>query len=270
MVEKNNPDLSIEKQCELLSIHRSGLYYQPCQETPLNLELMKVIDREYMRLPFYGVPRMTEHLKIMGYPINEKRIRRLYHLMALRAIFPGPKTSIANKSHLKYPYLLNGLTIDHPNQVWSVDITYIPMEKGFMYLVAIVDLYSRFVVGWGLSNTLEANFCIEVLKEAIKQHGRPEIFNSDQGAQFTCNEFIDVLKEHEIRISMDGKGRAIDNVFIERLWRSVKYELVYLHAYSNGIELYQALKEYFNFYNHERVHQGLDYKIPYQFYTIAA
>lgn len=270
MIEKCHPDLSMQKQCELLSIHRSGLYYKPCGETELNLELMTVIDKEYLNLPFYGIPRMTEHLKAMGYNVNDKRIRRLYHLMDLRAIFPGPKTTLANKGHKKYPYLLRNLPITHANQVWACDITYIPMKQGFMYLVAIIDLYSRFVVGWGISNSLEADFCVEVLKEAIKRHGKPEIFNTDQGVQFTSEEFTKVLKDNEIQISMDGKGRAIDNIFIERFWRSLKYENVYLHAYSDGLELYKGMKEYFDFYNYRRVHQSLDYKIPAKVYSLAA
>jgi len=270
MIEKNHPDLSIEKQCDLLSIHRSGLYYKPCEETPLNLELMELIDREFIRLPFYGSERMTGHLNKMDYHVNVKRIRRLYQLMALRAIYPGPKTSTGNKEHYKYPYLLKDLIIDRPNQVWATDITYIPMKHGFMYLVAIIDLYSRFIVGWGISNTLESNFCIEVLQEAINRYGKPEIFNSDQGAQFTCREFIQVLLDHEIKISMDGKGRAIDNVFIERFWRDVKYENVYLNSYSTGLELYKGLEEYIAFYNTERVHESLDYNFPYEFYFKAA
>lgn len=270
MIDKNHSDLSIEKQCDLLSIHRSGFYYKPCDETPLNLELMEIIDREFMRLPFYGSARMTGHLNKMGLSVNVKRIRRLYQLMALRAIYPKPKTSTGNKAHYKYPYLLRELKIDRPNQVWATDITYIPMKHGFMYLVAIIDLYSRFVVGWGISNTLESSFCIEVLKEAINRYGKPEIFNSDQGAQFTCREFIQVLLDHEIKISMDGKGRAIDNVFIERLWRDVKYEKVYLNSYSTGLELYQAMQEYFLFHNTERVHESLDYNFPCEFYFKAA
>lgn len=270
MIDKNHSELSVQKQCELLSIHRSGIYYKPCDETPLNLELMEVIDREYTKLPFYGVPRMTEHINQFGYHINEKRIRRLYRKMALRAIYPGPKTTIANKEHYKYPYLLKNLVIDHPNHVWVTDITYIPMKHGFMYLVAIIDVYSRFVVNWGISNSLDSDFCIEVLKEAIRKHGKPEILNSDQGVQFTCKEFIEVLQQNEIKISMDGKGRAIDNIFIERFWRSLKYENIYLNAYSDGIELYHGLKNYFEFYNNERVHQSLDYQLPIKIYQKAA
>jgi len=270
MIDKNHSKLSVQKQCELLSIHRSGVYYKPCDETPFNQELMKVIDREYTRLPFYGVPRMTEHVQQFGFDVNEKRIRRLYKLMALRAIYPGPKTSIANKEHLKYPYLLRNLKIDRPNQVWATDITYIPMKHGYMYLVAIIDVYSRYVLNWSISNTLDSDFCIEALKEAIKLYGTPEIFNSDQGIQFTCKEFIEILQKNGIQISMDGKGRAIDNIFIERLWRSVKYENIFLNAYSDGMELYQGLKNYFEFYNIERLHQGLDYQAPSKIYRKAA
>lgn len=270
MIDKGHTKLSVQKQCELLSIHRSGVYYKPCEETPLNLDLMKVIDREYTRLPFYGVPRMTEHLRQFGFEVNEKRIRRLYRLMAIRAIYPSPKTTISNKEHFKYPYLLRNLKIDRPNQVWATDITYIPMRHGFMYLVAIIDVYSRFLLNWSISNTLDSEFCVEALKEAIQQYGKPEIFNSDQGVQFTCKEFIEVLRKNEINISMDGKGRAIDNIFIERLWRSVKYENIFLNAYTDGMELYRGLKSYFEFYNNERLHQSLDYQLPGKIYREAA
>ena len=270
MIDKNHPKLSVSKQCDLLSIHRSGLYYKPCVETEYNLLLMDIIDKQYQKMPFYGVARMTEHLKKMGHSVNSKRIRRLYRLMDLRAIFPGPNTSKANKLHKKYPYLLRDLTITHVNQVWACDITYIPMKHGFMYLVAIIDLHSRFVVGWGISNSLEADFCIEVLKRAINIHGKPGIFNTDQGVQFTSEGFTQVLKSHEIQISMDGRGRAIDNIFIERLWRTVKYENVYLHAYSDGLELYKGLKDYFGFYNNERIHQSLNYLTPWVVYSMAA
>lgn len=254
----------------MLSIHRSGLYYKPRGEKEINLKLMDIIDKEYQKLPFYGVPRMTEHLKAMGYEVGSKRVRRLYHLMDLRAIFPGPNTSKANQLHKKYPYLLRGLNINHVNQVWACDITYVPMKQGFMYLVAIIDLHSRFVVGWSISNSLEADFCIEVLKQSIEKYGKPEIFNTDQGVQFTSEGFTQVLKDHGIQISMDGRGRAIDNIFIERLWRTVKYENVYLHAYADGLELYRGLKDYFDFYNNQRVHQNLGYKTPWSKYSNAA
>lgn len=270
MIDKHHPKLSMSKQCDLLSVHRSGLYYKPCGENETNLRVMDVIDKEYQKKPFYGVARMTEHLKRMGYAVNQKRIRRLYRLMDLRAIFPGPNTSKANQLHKKYPYLLRNLVITHTNQVWACDITYIPMKHGFMYLVAIIDLHSRFVVGWGISNSLEADFCIEVLKQAILKYGKPEIFNTDQGVQFTSEGFTQVLKDHEIQISMDGKGRAIDNIFIERLWRSVKYENVYLHAYADGLDLYKGLKDYFEFYNYERIHQSLEYQTPAFVYAMAA
>lgn len=269
MIERNNPDISVSKQCDLLEIHRSGIYYEPVPESEFNLELMEVIDKEYQRLPFYGVPRMTGHLIRMGYSINEKRIGRLYHVMALRAIYPLPKTSKPDNTHEKYPYLLRNLIITRRNQVWATDITYIPMKHGFMYVVAIIDLYSRYIVGWAISNTLEADFCIEVLTAAILKHGKPEIFNSDQGSQFTCNEFTGVLKENTIQISMDGKGRAIDNIFIERFWRSLKYENIYLHEYKDGDALFYGLTEYFAFYNNERVHQSLDYQVPVQVYMAA-
>ena len=270
MVDKHHPKLSQSKQCDLLSIHRSGLYYKPCGENQINLKVMDVIDKEYQKMPFYGVARMAEHLKKMGYPVNQKRVRRLYRLMDLRAIFPGPNTSKANQLHKKYPYLLRNLAITHTNQVWACDITYIPMKHGFMYLVAIIDLHSRFVVGWGISNSLEADFCIEVLNQSIHKYGKPEIFNTDQGVQFTSEGFTQVLKSHEVQISMDGRGRAIDNIFIERLWRTVKYENVYLHAYANGLDLYKGLKDYFEFYNHERVHQSLAYQTPAFVYAKAA
>lgn len=270
MVDKEHQEISISRQCGLLSIHRSGLYYSPCQESDFNLHLMEIIDKAYNEMPFYGVARMTAHLAAKGYRVNEKRIRRLYHLMDIRAIYPAPRTTAANKYHHKYPYLLEGLSITHSNHVWASDITYIPMKQGFMYLAAIIDLYSRFVVGWEISNSLESDFCKQTLKEAIDKNGKPEIFNTDQGVQYTCNDFIESLQSNGITISMDGKGRAIDNIFIERLWRSVKYEDVYLHAYSDGLELYHGLQQYFDFYNTRRVHQGIDYRIPEQLYREAA
>lgn len=270
MIERNNSELSIKKQCEMLSIQRSGLYYKPCEESALNLELMRLIDEEYLSRPFIGVPRMTQVLRGKGYIVNPKRIRRLYHKMGLQAIYPKPRTTIPGVGHKIYPYLLTGLQITRPNQVWACDITYIPMRKGFMYLVAIIDLYSRFVVGWSVSNSLTADFCIELLKDVIKIHGVPEFFNTDQGVQFTCIDFTSILLKNDIRISMDGKGRAIDNVFIERLWRSVKQESIYLHAPEDGLELYQQLKEYFDYYNYHRMHQGIDYATPNTLYAQAA
>lgn len=205
---------------------------------------------------------MTHHLRHLGYHVNHKRVRRLYRLMDLRVIYAKKNTSQPNKGHKKYPYLLRGLKIDRPNQVWAFDITWIPMFRGFMYLVAIIDLHSRYVVNWSISNSMDAQWCSEVLEEAIKKHGTPEIFNTDQGSQFTSILFTNTLKQNGIKISMDGKGRAIDNVFIERLWRSLKYEYVYLNPANGGVELYKGIKKYFDFYNHERIHQNLDYKTP--------
>ncbi len=223
--------LSIVKQSELLSIHRSGLYYKPVGETVLNLELMRLIDQQYMKYPFLGVPRMTAWLrKDKGYKINKKRVERLYRLMGISAIGPKPNTSKRGKGsgHRVYPYLLRSLDITHANQVWATDITYVPIQSGYLYLCAIIDVYSRYVLGWSLSNTMTSAWCKDVLQEAVSQHGKPQILNTDQGSQFTANEFSSWVSEQDIRLSMDGKGRAIDNIFIERLWRSVKYEQIYL------------------------------------------
>ena len=262
MVDPNYKQLSMTRQCGLLSIHRSGLYYKPCPESRLNLELMGIIDREFFDKPFYGVRRMTHHLRHMGYMVNRKRIKRLYRLMDLRVVYPTKSTSQPGKGHHIYPYLLRGLLIDRVNQVWATDITWIPMKKGYMYLMAIIDLKSRYVVNWSVSNTMDADWCAGVMAEAIKKYGAPEICNTDQGSQFTSLAFTDVLKESGIKISMDGRGRAIDNVFIERLWRSLKYEHVYLNPADGGLQLYEQLGKYFKFYNNERLHQSLDYEPP--------
>lgn len=258
--------LNISKQCELLSVHRSGLYYQPVAEKEENLEIMKQLDEQYFDTPFYGVLRLTAHFQNLGYQINVKRMRRLMKLVNWKTIFREPKTTITNKLHKKYPYLLRGLKIEKQNQVWATDITYIPMRKGFMYLMAIIDLHSRKVLNWSLSNTMSADWCAEVLQETIKNYGCPEIFNTDQGSQFTSDVFINILKSNEIKISMDGKGRALDNIFIERLWKSVKYEHVYLYVYEDGLSLYKGLEGYFEFYNERRLHQSLDYKTPNEIY----
>lgn len=255
-------ELSISEQCKLLGIHRSGLYYSPRGESALNLQLMSIIDKEFFDKPFYGVRKMTHHLRLLGHRVNHKRVRRLYKLMDLRVIYAKKNTSVPNKGHKKYPYLLRGLKIERPNQVWACDITWIPMKRGFMYLIAIIDLHSRYVVNWSISNSMDAQWCTEVLEEAIRKHGKPEIFNTDQGSQFTSILFTGALKKHGIKISMDGKGRAIDNVFIERLWRSLKYEYVYLNPANGGVELYQGIQKYLSFYNNERIHQNLEYKVP--------
>lgn len=269
-VDKDHKHLSIVSQCQLLNIHRSGLYYQPCQETLLNLELMRKIDEHFLLYPYKGVRRMVPWLEEEGYWVNEKRIRRLYRLMGLQTIYPKRNLSKADKLAYKYPYLLKGLRIERINQVWATDITYIPMKGGYMYLCAVIDLYSRYVVGWSISNTMTTEWILDIIKDAIARNGKPEIINSDQGTQFTSKDYTETITKAEIKISMDGKGRAIDNIFIERLWRSVKYENIYLRDYANGIELYAGLKEYFRFYNDQRHHQSLDYKTPQQVYYKAA
>lgn len=261
LVEPNHPELSIRRQCELLELNRATYYYVPATESPLNLALMRLIDEQYLRTPFYGWPRMTVYLQEQGYAINHKRVQRLMQKMGIQAIYPKPNLSQANREHKVYPYLLRDVAITRPNQVWSTDITYIPMRTGFMYLVAVMDWYSRYVLSWQLSNTLESTFCIEALRQALAQ-GRPEIFNTDQGVQFTATAFTQVLEAAEIRISMDSKGRALDNIFVERLWRSVKYEDIYLKQYDTVPALFWGLDAYFAFYNHQRPHQGLGYQTP--------
>lgn len=262
--------LSVNKQCELLSISRSSYYYQKASESNLNLELMRLIDEEFMNHPWMGVPKMTQWLRLdKGYKVNKKRIERLYRIMGLTASAPGPSTSKKGKGkeHKVFPYLLKDLNVEHPNQVWATDITYIPVMGGYLYLCAIIDLQSRYVVGWSLSNTMTADWCKDTLEEAIFQYGKPEIINTDQGAQFTSNVFTNFVADQKVVMSMDGKGRALDNIFIERLWRSVKYENVYLYAYNDGKDCYRGLKKYFEYYNNQRRHQSLDYKIPADVYS---
>jgi putative transposase len=261
VVDNQHPSLSIVHQCRLLDISRSGLYYQPKGISEEDLTLMKLIDRQYLVTPFYGTRKIAVWLKGQSYSVNRKRARRLMRVMGLKAIYRRPRTSNPALGHKIYPYLLDGMKITRPNQVWAADITYIPMARGFLYLVAIIDWYSRYVLSWRLSNTLEAGFCVEALEEALKK-GKPDIFNTDQGAQFTSEAFIGLLEKHGIRISMDGKGSYNDNLFIERLWRSVKYEEIYLKAYQNGTEARSELSNYFNFYNTERPHQALGYRTP--------
>jgi len=270
MIESDHLSISISTQCDLLMISRSSFYYKPICESEENLKIMRLLDEQYFKTPFYGVLRLTEDLKKKGYFVNKKRVKRLMRLINWQTIYREPRTTVSNKSHYKYPYLLKVLKIERSNQVWAMDITYIPMRKGFMYLVAIIDLHSRYVVGWSLSNSMTAEWCAEVLEEATLKFGKPEIFNTDQGSQFTSEVFINVLKSNEIQISMDGKGRALDNIFIERFWKSVKYEDIYLNVYETGIDLYKGLTRYFKFYNYERLHQSLDYEIPARKYTNAA
>lgn len=270
MIEPGHAGLSIRQQCRLLGIHRSGLYYKPVSETAENLAIMRVLDEQYYTTPFYGVRRLTAFLQEKGYKVNRKRVKRLMGLIGWETLYQEPNTSEPNAAHRIYPYLLKGLKITKANQVWATDITYVPMRKGFMYLCAVIDLHTRYVLNWSISNTMTAEWCKDVVEEAISINGKPEIFNTDQGSQFTSEVFTGLLKGHEIQISMDGKGRALDNVFIERLWRSVKYENIYLNVYEDGVSLYQGLNEYFNFYNKERLHQSLGYKTPEILYTRVA
>jgi putative transposase len=257
---------SVARQCQLLDISRSGLYYQPVGISDEDLELMKLIDRQYLATPFYGARKIAAWLKSRQHTVNRKRIRRLMQKMGITAIYRRPRTSKPAAGHKVYPYLLNGMAITRPNQVWAADITYIPMARGFLYLVVIMDWYSRYVLSWRLSNTLDAAFCVDALQEAL-QKGRPEIFNTDQGAQFTSEAFTGLLEQHGIRVSMDGKGSYNDNLFIERLWRTVKYEEVYLKAYQDGREARVGLGQYFRFYNDDRHHQALGYRTPEELYS---
>lgn len=267
MVDPDHPAISIERQCELVGIARSTFYYVPVGESEDNLLLMRLLDEKYTQHPFFGVRRMLAWLREdQGHLVNPKRVRRLMRLMRLEAIYPKPNLSRKHPDHRVFPYLLRGLSISRPNQVWSTDITYIRVRGGFLYLVAIMDWYSRYVLSWELSNSLDSSFCVRALEAALEKHEAPEIFNSDQGVQFTSADFITVLELRAIRISMDGKGRAIDNVFIERLWRSVKYEEVYLADYQSGEETYRGLYRYLRFYNLERRHQALGYRTPHEVY----
>jgi putative transposase len=258
--------LSIQQQCALVGLSRSAYYYHPATESEENLHLMRLLDEQYLRTPFYGSRRMTVWFQEHGYTINRKRIQRLMRLMGLEGIAPGPQTSKGHPAHLRYPYLLRGIKVVRPNQAWCVDITYVPMALGFMYLVAIMDWFSRYVVAWAVSNTLETDFCLKALEEALARH-TPEIFNSDQGVQFTSQAWIERVEAAGSLVSMDGRGRVFDNIFIERLWRSVKYEDIYLYDYATGPELERGLGTYFDFYNHARPHQAHGYQTPYTIFT---
>jgi putative transposase len=260
-VEPNHQRISLRRQCQLLGLHRSGLYYEPQAESAWNLELMRLLDEQYTRTPFYGVRRMTAWLQAQGQQVNEKRVRRLLRQMGLLAIYQKPPLSQPAQGAQSYPYLLRGVEIERVNQVWSTDITYIRLLSGFLYLVAIMDWYSRYVLAWEVSNALESSFCVAALDRALCA-ARPEVFNSDQGSQFTSLVFTGRLKAEGIAISMDGRGRALDNIFVERLWRSVKYEEVYLKDYRHAGDALKGLHQYFEFYNRERLHQSLDYRTP--------
>lgn len=262
-VVPTHPRLSLTKQCRLLDLHRSNLYYKSRQENSLNLRLMKAIDRQFLLHPYYGVERMTDYLNMdLGYRVNPKRIRRLYKVMNLKTIYPRPRTTVSDALSYKYPYLLKTLKVERPNQVWQTDITYIPMFRGFMYMIAYIDVYSRKILNWSISNTMSAEWCAETLSETIQKHEKPEIHNSDQGSQFTSEVYINVLKSNDIQISMDGKGRATDNVYIERFWRSLKQEKIYLNPPNGGVDLYKKVQEYISFYNQERRHTEIGKLTP--------
>ena len=266
MIEPGQAGLSVSRQCALLGLSRSSYYYELKGESELNLELMRLIDEQYTRAPFFGEPKMTEWLNRLGYEVNHKRVERLMRVMGLQAIYPRKRLSAGGANRRNYPYLLAGLVIDHPNQVWCTDITYVRMAGSFLYLVAIMDWFSRYVLSWRLSESLEGDFCQVALKLALRRYAEPEIFNSDQGVQFSCEDFTNLLEARGIQISMEGRGRVYDNVFIERLWRSVKYEEIYLRDYQDRSEAEARLGSYFRFYNQERYHQALAYATPEEVY----
>lgn len=263
-----DPAYSIRRQCRLAGVPRSSYHYEPVPESKENLELMRLMDEQYLRHPEFGSPRMTDWLHEQGYSVNHKRVERLMRRMGIQAITPGPHTSKPSPEHNVYPYLLRDVEVDRVHQVWSTDITYIPMRQGFMYLAAVIDWYSRYVISWELSNSLDSDFCVSALQRALN-FGTPEIFNTDQGSQFTSNDFTSVLSEHEIAISMDGRGRALDNVFVERLWWTLKYEEIYPKAYADVSELHDGLGTYFPYYNNERKHSALNKQTPASvFYSV--
>jgi putative transposase len=265
LIEPGNGEIAVARQCELLALARSSYYYRGGGESAGNLELMRRIDEQYLRTPFYGSPRMTAVLKRMGYAVNHKRVERLMRVMGIVAVYPKKKTSQPHPENKIYPYLLSNLKIRRPDQVWGADITYVRLTHGFVFLVVVMDWHSRYVLSWELSILLDKRFCLEALDEALRV-SRPEIFNTDQGGQFTSLDFTGRLEAEGIRISMDGRGRVFDNIFIERLWRTVKYEEVYLHSYETVEEARRRLSEYFVFYNTERLHSSLGYRTPHEVY----
>ncbi len=266
MITREHPDLSLSHQCRLLSIGRSSFYYAPKGESPENLALMRRIDELFLKHPFYGSRQLVRQLRREGLRVGRHRVRRLMRLMGLEAIYQAPRTSEPHPAHRVYPYLLRNLDVDRPDRVWCADITYIPVQRGFLYLVAIMDWFSRHVLAWRLSNTLHADFCVEALREPLNRYGNPDIFNTDQGSQFTSHEFTGTLKDAGIRISMDGRGRFMDNIFIERLWRSLKYEAVYLHELTDGFKAEAVIGEWIDFYNTERPHSAFDGRTPAEAY----
>ena len=257
---------SMARQCALLGLSRSGLYYRPRAVPAGELALMRLLDEQYLQTPFYGSRKMTAHLRRLGHAVNRKRVRRLMRRMGLEAIYRRPRTTVPHPGHKVYPYMLRDVAVTRPNQVWAADITYVPMAKGFMYLVAVIDWHSRKVLAHRVGNTMDAGFCVEALAEALARYGRPEVFNTDQGAQFTSDACTGMLEAAGVRISMDGKGRCLDNIFIERLWRTVKYEYLYLHAFEGGQELREGLASWVRWYNRQRPHQGLEYRTPDEVY----
>jgi putative transposase len=266
MITREHPELSLSRQCEVLSISRSSFYHAPKGESPATLALMRRIDELFMKYPFYGSRQMVRQLRRESVRVGRHRVRRLMRLMGLAAIYQAPRTSAPHPAHRIYPYLLKGLAIDRPNQVWCADITYIPVQRGFLYLVAIMDWATRHVLSWRLSNTMDARFCVEALEEALARYGKPEIFNTDQGSQFTSLDFTNVLKDAGVAISMDGRGRYMDNIFIERLWRSLKYEAVYLHELTDGFKAERVIRDWIGFYNTERPHSSLAGQTPAETY----
>ena len=266
MIDATDPKLSVSRQCLLLRLNRSSYYYKKKPVKAEDLKLMRLIDEQYLKTPSWGSRSIRNHLRRLGYKINRKRVQRLMRLMGLEAIYPKPKTSRPHPAHKVYPYLLRNMVVERPNQVWAADITYIPMNRGFMYLVAVMDWHSRKILSWRISNTLDTEFCTEAAEEALGRYGAPEIFNTDQGAQFTSSEFTNLLKSHIVQISMDGRGRVQDNIFIERLWWTLKYQYLYLWSFNNGTELRQGLGQWFEFYNSERSHQALDNLTPDEVY----
>ena len=270
MIDPGHPRISIQRQCALVSISRSAFYYQPAGETPLNLELMRMLDHQFLDTPWYGARQMARCLRRQGYVVGRKRVRRLMAKMGLAPIYQKPRTTIPHPEHRAYKYLLRGLTIDRANQVWCADITYIPMRRGFLYLVAVMDWATRKVLSWRLSNTMDVEFCIAAVEDALARFGAPGIFNTDQGSQFTSPRFVEVLKGAGVRISMDGRGRWMDNVFIERLWRSLKYECVYINAFETGSELRAGLARWITYYNGHRPHSALAGATPDEVYGVQA
>jgi putative transposase len=268
MIAPDRPGLSLSRQCRLLSISRSSFYFTPRGESPENLVLMRGIDEMFLRYPFFGSRQMVRQLRRDGVRAGRHRVRRLMRLMGLEAIYQAPKTSTPHPAHRIYPYLLRNVAVERPDHVWCADITYIPVRRGFLYLVAIMDWATRHVLAWRLSNTMDARFCIEALNAALAEHGKPEIFNTDQGSQFTSLDFTDVLKDAKVAISMDGRGRCMDNIFIERLWRSLKYEAVYLHEMTDGFAAERVIGEWITFYNTERPHSVLDGATPAEAYAM--